>query len=443
MLLRAFIVTVCLCSFGCGRFTGFRWNKAKAPVADAGSESAESSASAGTVAVKANAAESPAVSPTAIGSPAAAPQSGAGLPAADAARVASLLSQLIESDKQNSETAVTTPVARPVPEQAGQASVPGAVIPEAAQPPIAPVQTAAAAITAAPANQPVVTVHRTSAEIAPVRQPNQFAPETAQAPPAAVTTAQPAREIPIQSAPVNSNRLQPGDVDLVKFTVKETVDTAPVQHAAHIQRETAPAESQPAERHAHFELPQQPGKPVTDQGIQLASSEQPQQPATQTALRPIPIPAAQPAAPTRQNTVASTSIAPAQSDATAQSTAVKAAIAYEKSRGWIVERVDDVERGFHLVSKKPHALDPSVAVDVRFICVKGYPGESDLIVQMHEVKLSKAYQDEFWIYTVTDCASEPQIVPVRNPAAKALRPVVKVRHYVLNPQAASGSESND
>ena len=39
--------------------------------------------------------------------------------------------------------------------------------------------------------------------------------------------------------------------------------------------------------------------------------------------------------------------------------AVDAAIAYENARGWEVESVEKDNRGFDLISRRPHPEDPS------------------------------------------------------------------------------------
>ena len=51
--------------------------------------------------------------------------------------------------------------------------------------------------------------------------------------------------------------------------------------------------------------------------------------------------------------------------------AVQAVIAHEEARGWKVESVEKDNRGFDLISRKPHPEDPQTAIEVRFIEVKG------------------------------------------------------------------------
>jgi hypothetical protein len=51
--------------------------------------------------------------------------------------------------------------------------------------------------------------------------------------------------------------------------------------------------------------------------------------------------------------------------------AVQVATQHEEARGWIVESVESENRGFDLISRRPHAEDPKTFVEVRFIEVKG------------------------------------------------------------------------
>ena len=44
---------------------------------------------------------------------------------------------------------------------------------------------------------------------------------------------------------------------------------------------------------------------------------------------------------------------------------------YEEARGWQVESVETENRGFDLISRKPHPEDPKTGIEVRFIEVKG------------------------------------------------------------------------
>src|SRR5205085_2440769 len=50
--------------------------------------------------------------------------------------------------------------------------------------------------------------------------------------------------------------------------------------------------------------------------------------------------------------------------------AIQAVIAHEESRGWRISSVEAENRGFDLISRRPHPEDPETAIEVRFIEVK-------------------------------------------------------------------------
>ncbi len=64
-------------------------------------------------------------------------------------------------------------------------------------------------------------------------------------------------------------------------------------------------------------------------------------------------------------------IAPMVRDDEIERRAVEAVIAHENARGWVVESVEKDNRGFDLISRRPHPEDPATAIEVRFIEVKG------------------------------------------------------------------------
>ena len=47
--------------------------------------------------------------------------------------------------------------------------------------------------------------------------------------------------------------------------------------------------------------------------------------------------------------------------------AIDAVIAYERARGCEVESVESDNRGFDIISRKPHPEDPKTAIEVRWL----------------------------------------------------------------------------
>ena len=91
-----------------------------------------------------------------------------------------------------------------------------------------------------------------------------------------------------------------------------------------------------------------------------------------------------------------------------------AAIEHEEARGWVVESVENENRGFDLISRKPHPTERR-SLDVRFIEVKGRAG-------VGEVALSERVQDrrapgaDYWLYVVFNCGATPKLHAVQNPS---------------------------
>jgi hypothetical protein len=122
-------------------------------------------------------------------------------------------------------------------------------------------------------------------------------------------------------------------------------------------------------------------------------------------------------------------IAPMVSDPEIEAAAVRVAMDYEESRGWVVESVENENRGYDLLSKKPHPTEPGVFVQARFIEVKGRAGVGEVALTANEYRTAQRLGDDFWLYVVFDCASEPKLNTIQNPAKLGWEPVVKVEHY--------------
>jgi len=69
--------------------------------------------------------------------------------------------------------------------------------------------------------------------------------------------------------------------------------------------------------------------------------------------------------------------------------AIQEARKYETSRGWEVESVEADNRGFDLISRKPHPHDPKTFTDVRFIEVKGRVAIGEVALSFNEYRTSE------------------------------------------------------
>lgn len=124
--------------------------------------------------------------------------------------------------------------------------------------------------------------------------------------------------------------------------------------------------------------------------------------------------------------------APLVRDEDVERIAVDAVIAYEEARGWKVVSVEAENRGFDLISRRPHPEDPQTAIEVRFIEVKGRAGIGEIALTSNEFKTAQRLKNDYWLYVVFDCAKEPAVHVLQNPARLDWEPVVKVEHFHVN-----------
>ena len=122
-------------------------------------------------------------------------------------------------------------------------------------------------------------------------------------------------------------------------------------------------------------------------------------------------------------------IAPMVRDEEIERIAVEAVKAYEEARGWHAESVEKENRGFDLISRRPHPEDPQTAIGVRFIEVKGRAGVGDIALSANEYKTAERLKNDYWLYVVFNCASAPEIHLIENPVQLGWKALVAVEHY--------------
>ena len=123
--------------------------------------------------------------------------------------------------------------------------------------------------------------------------------------------------------------------------------------------------------------------------------------------------------------------------------AVEAATKYEEARGWRVESVEDQNRGFDLISRKPHPEDPETSIDHRFIEVKGRAGTGEVLLSTNEHRTAERLREDFWLYAVFNCSSEPEVHVINDPVRLGWEPIVKIEHYHVSAAQIMGAAHND
>lgn len=116
-------------------------------------------------------------------------------------------------------------------------------------------------------------------------------------------------------------------------------------------------------------------------------------------------------------------------DAEVERIAVDEAIRYERSLGWEVTSVETQNRGFDLLSNKPHPTEPGAYIASRFIEVKGRAAVGEVALSSNEYKTAQRLKGEYWLYVVFNCRSTPELHIVQDPARLGWKPVSRVEHY--------------
>jgi hypothetical protein len=128
-------------------------------------------------------------------------------------------------------------------------------------------------------------------------------------------------------------------------------------------------------------------------------------------------------------------IAPMVRDEEIEKAAVEEAKRYEIARGWVVESVEADNRGFDLISRKPHPHDAKTFTDVRFIEVKGRAGVGEVALTANEYKTAERLKRDYWLYVVFNCGSKAELHIVQDAARLGWEPIVRVEHYHVGADA--------
>jgi len=130
-------------------------------------------------------------------------------------------------------------------------------------------------------------------------------------------------------------------------------------------------------------------------------------------------------------------IAPMVRDDKIERIAVQAAIKYEEARGWRVQSVEADNRGFDLISRRPHPEDPATAVEIRFIEVKGRAGVGGVALSPNEYKTAERLNKDYWLYAVFNCSGKPDLHTIQDPSRLEWKPLTKIEHYCIDAGALS------
>lgn len=105
------------------------------------------------------------------------------------------------------------------------------------------------------------------------------------------------------------------------------------------------------------------------------------------------------------------------SDAEIERIALQAVVAHKEAEGRMVESVEADNRGFDLISRRPHPDDPKTAIDMRFIEVKSRAHTGEIALTSNEYRTAQRLGNDYWLYVVFHCAT-----PDPRPTSCATRP---------------------
>ncbi len=123
--------------------------------------------------------------------------------------------------------------------------------------------------------------------------------------------------------------------------------------------------------------------------------------------------------------------------------AVLEAVRHETERGWVVESVEADNRGFDLISRKPHPHDEKTFTDVRFIEVKGRVAIGEVALTANEYKTADRLKRDYWLYVVFNCGTAPELHAVQDPSRLGWEPLVKIEHYHVCAAAILGGTARE
>lgn len=132
---------------------------------------------------------------------------------------------------------------------------------------------------------------------------------------------------------------------------------------------------------------------------------------------------------------ASPQLAPMVRDDEIERIAVQLATEHEQARGWAVESVESANRGFDLISRRPHPEDPQTFVEVRFIEVKGRAGVGVVALSSNEYHTAERLKGDYWLYVAFNCGGTPHLHTIQDPVRLGWQPVMAVEHYQVGANA--------
>ncbi len=108
-------------------------------------------------------------------------------------------------------------------------------------------------------------------------------------------------------------------------------------------------------------------------------------------------------------------------------------IRHEEAQGRDFESGAKDNRGFDLISRKPHPEDSKTAIDVRLIKSTGHAGE--IALTTNEYNTAKRLKNNYYLYILLRCISTPSLNLLQDSSTLDWQEVGKIEHYRLRRKA--------
>ena len=116
-----------------------------------------------------------------------------------------------------------------------------------------------------------------------------------------------------------------------------------------------------------------------------------------------------------------------------------------QAEGWSVQSVESENRGFDLIARwdMPRELEGAEAYPpaaIRFIEVKGRSQVGTVGLTRNEYQTAQRLKGDYWLYVVYNCATQPEVHAIQDPAKLDWEPVRIIEHYQIGSKDVVGAE---
>lgn len=124
-------------------------------------------------------------------------------------------------------------------------------------------------------------------------------------------------------------------------------------------------------------------------------------------------------------------LAPMVQDKEIERIAVDFVTRAEEAAGWKVISVEEENRGFDLLCRRYDPEQEGLVIAEKYVEVKGRAATGDVALSRHEYDTACRLATDYWLCVVYNCASQPELHSLQDPARLGWQSVTAVEHYRL------------